>query len=513
MDVIHNESLLTEVTPAPERKKRPPVITWGGFIVALFLLLNPMPMILDLLPDAIAYLLILFALRRAVGEIDVFNDFKKTTSKLLLVSAVKIPAFFLMLNVWGGDTRQRSIVAVFALAFSIVEFLFLRSWIRDLFDATARYGQKYDCHAALAECGDSYRLSPEKLERLTFIFFIVRAILSCLPEMTLVPLPADTATADYVFNWNAMYPVCALVAAIAVMIFGVIWFCYISAYFKRIARDKEAAARMQADITRGSRAERENDFRLIRLATYFLLAGVILQIDLLFDNVNYLPDVLSALLFFAAGYSLYHLLGRHRIAYILPLIYAGTSLIYTIFYNRFYHLYGDAALAYRDDGALMAYVPVAVTGVLCGILLILSVLYLLFALRGTVKHYTGITQNGLTARHLDEKLRHTTPAEEEIIRGTYGVIAAKTRRELRIKTTIYAIIGCVVAAITMAKDLLMFIAPPPMSGKGQDPDFLTLFVYGGVDTAIWISVIIWTVFTAHLCTRIRKEAELNLIEE
>ncbi len=498
----------------PEKKRKAPsVVTWGGFIIAFLLLANPMPMLFDFLPDAIAYLFILIALRRAVGEIDVFNDFKKTTVKLFALTAAKIPAFFVMLNIWGGDARQRSIVAVFTLSFSIFECLFLRTWVRDLFDATARYGQRYHCNAALAECGHSYRLAPEKLEHMTLLFFLVRSILSCLPEMTLVPIPGAGGTVNATFNWNSLYPVCALAAAVVVLIFGILWCCYIIAYISRIARDKEASARMRADITLGSRAERENDFRLIRVAAYFLIGAVALQIDLLLDDVNYLPDVLSALLFFAAGYTLFSLLGHFRAAYILPLVYAGVALAYVFFQFRFYQSFDNTSLANRAEGALAAYIPIAVTGVLSGMLLIATCVLLTFVLAETIRRYTGITQGGLTARYIDERLRHSPPAEEETLRGAYGVIAAKVRRELTIKAIVLAALGGVTALCTTAKDLLMLVAPSPVTGRGQDMEFLTLFVYGWADTAIWVAVIAWLMFAVHFCSRMKKEAELNLIEE
>ncbi len=502
---------VTDVKPACAKRKNASVVTWSSFIVAFALLVNPMPMLLDLLPDAIAYLLILFALRRAVGEIDVFNDFKKTTLKLLGISAAKIPVFFVMLNIWGGDSRQRSIVAVFTLAFSIIDFLFLRTWTHDLFDATARYGQRYNCHAALGVTGKSYRISPEKLELMTLIFFAMRSILSCLPEMTLVPMAEASITRA--FDWNSLYPICALLAAGVVLIFGIIWCCYIIAYLSRIAKDKAASARMLADMTLGSRVERENDYRLIRITTYFLLGAVLLQADLLFDHVNYVPDVLSALLFFAAGYALFSLLGHGRITYILPLVYAVVSLAYTAFYTRFYRAYDDADLANRAEGALGAYIPVAVTSALSGLLLITCTVLLLLSLRKTVGRYTGITQGGLTARYIDERVRHAPPAEEEALRGAYGVIAAKTRHELNIKLIVFTALGSLTAVAAMTKDLLMLVAPTPMSGLRQDPDFFTLFVYGWTGTILWICVGVWLVFTIHLCSRIRREAELNLIEE
>ncbi len=513
------------------RKKTSRVVTWGGFVIAFLILINPMPMLFDLLPDAFAFLIILYSLRRAVGEIDIFDDLKQSTRKLLILTACKIPAFFVMVFIWGGDSRERSIVAVFTLCFSIVEFIFLRTWTHDFFDATARFGQRYNCDAALSgrntisdedseqlarrKRRSAHRVTPEKLELFTLIFFFLRSCLSCLPEMSLVPYydNALNSTTERFFNWNIMYPFLAILGSLAALVLGIIWVLYAIPYVRRISRDKAANLRMCDDITFGSRAERANDNRLIRAITFLLVGVVILQFDLVLDNVNYIPDILSALLLFAAGYSLHSLLGRHHGAYVLPISYAVSTLAYTVFQTIFYNKFNDEKLAEHAEGARLYFLPVALLGLVSSLLLIASCIYIFLALKDVVTRYTGLSIGGLTEKELNDRLRHVSAEESLSQRSAYTYMSEKTKRSLNKGLLAFTIIGSVVACLTAAADLIMFKAPPPMEGIGQDPGFMTLLCYGGIDSAVIVAVIVWLAMTLYIGSRIRREAELNLIEE
>ncbi len=512
----------TMVIHAPvQRTRKIPkkIITWGGFTLAFIMLINPMPMLLDLLPDALAYLIILFSLRRSIGEVDVFDDFKASTKKLLILSAVKIPSFFVMCYIWGGDPRERSIVAVFALSFAIFEFLFLRTWTHDMFNAIARYGQRYNCDAALSgrkspdrRGFDPLRLAPEVLEIVTIVYFAIRSALACLPEICLAPYykPEDDPPA---FNWNNFFPIAVIAAAVIGVVIGAIWLIYMGTYISRIKRDKAAEARIAGDVTIGSYAERKNTYQQITLLTFLLAAAVALQFDFVLDSTNYIPDVLSGVLFIILGFCLYSLLEKNYLLRTLPIFYTIATVFYTIYYDNYYARFTDSDFVKGISEAREAYLYVTVSGAISSILLIGVLITVVLAFTEIVKRYTGITTGGLNAIRLEEQIRHAPPAEAVTLRKAYNVIAERTKRELTVKLYVLAALGALSALSVLVVDLILFMAPPPMGVDNPVPDFKTLLAYGGVDAIAMVVIIAAFALALHIGARIRREAELNLIEE
>ncbi len=511
MTDLYDTSPVEEMTkedsdrPLSDRK----MVTWGCFIVAFLILVNPMPMLLDFIPDLFAYLLILFALRHTTGDLSIFADLKQVTGKLLILSAVKLPAFFLMMTIWAGDSRQRAIVAAFALTFAILEFAFLRSWTHELFDATARYGQKYNCDAALAASGRVFRMVPEKLERLTLIFFLVRSLLSCLPELILVPMQRPDATAA--FNWNSLYPIFAIAGAVGTILFGIVWCCFIINHFFQISRDREANIRLSTDIAVDPLLSKRRDFFLINTSTVLFVIGIVLQFDLIFDNQNYLPDYLSAFFFLLAGCFLSTLLKRHRALWIVALTWGIFSVLQTIFYNRFYEDYNGDMLAEKVPEALTAHTLLTLFSALsCATLIAMCVLFCL-AWRDVVARYTGIATGGMSETRMTSQMRGCDTEQAADIRKAYQAIGNATKRELNIKLIVATVIGCVSGVFAFLVDFLPRFTPLE-TPEQRGPDPLTSFIYGWSNIIAWVITILWLALFIHIVARLRREAELNLID-
>ena len=117
------------------QKKPKWVLSYTLLGIACICFINPMPLLLDLIPDVIGYLVMIYAISKIANMVGEFDQVKDTLSKLALITALKIPAFFIMTAIWGGDITQRSIVAVFTLVISVVECCFLIPLIHELFVA------------------------------------------------------------------------------------------------------------------------------------------------------------------------------------------------------------------------------------------------------------------------------------------------------------------------------------------------------------------------------------------
>lgn len=365
-------------------KRRSPVPV-AALIAAAAVLCNPSPMYFDILPDVFGFLFLYFAFRRPAELLPAFADAREAGNKLLLITALKIPAWVVMMMVWGGDARQRPIIAVVCFASAILEFCYLIPWIHRLFEAFYRLGEQHGCVSAMTATGRHFRLAPEKLEALTIAFFSVRAVLSCLPEMALVPVYSSAD--EYAFNWNRLYVPLAIAAAVVVLAFGVVWLCYFAAYVRRVGHE---AAACEALIT--LEATTPCRFReppaLLRYASVFYLAGVILSVDLYADRMNYLPDILAALSFAACGYFLWRARGRGRVTWILPLVYGASTLVHTVLWTRFFTTYSLGA-AERVEEAAREYRVILGAAAVSETLSLLTSLMMFLALLDIVRRYTG----------------------------------------------------------------------------------------------------------------------------
>lgn len=365
--------------------KRRPIVRFGLVIAAAVTLCNPSPMYFDILPDVVGFLFLWLAFRRIAELVPAFEDERAAGNKLLLITALKIPAWLVMMTVWGGDARQRSLIAVVCFSSAILELCYLIPWIHRLFEGFYRLGEQYDCEAAITVSGHRLRMAPEKLETLTVVFFSVRAALSCLPEMTLVPV-YDSAE-EYAVNWNRLYIPCAVAAAILVLAFGTVWVCYFSAYVRRVERDVAVCETLHALDAATPCRYRQVPARL-RYASFLYLAGVLLSVDVYADGVNYLPDILSALAFAACGYELWRIRGRGRVTWILPLVYGAATLAHTVLWTRFFRIYSIGAID-RLEAAARDYRAVLGASAACQALAIGLSVVLFLSLLDVMRRYAG----------------------------------------------------------------------------------------------------------------------------
>ena len=156
----------------------------GLLIVAAWFLFNPNVTILDILPDAVAYALILFSLRHLTAFVPYMREASDAFRKLFYISLIKIPALFVMLVM----ASQRITISLFSLSFAVVEIIFLLPAFTHLFEGLYYLGQRFECTAAIRCEGFPKRV--EAVRTITYIFLVIRALLSTLP--------------DFVFLWNTI---------------------------------------------------------------------------------------------------------------------------------------------------------------------------------------------------------------------------------------------------------------------------------------------------------------------
>ena len=365
------------------QKKLPVRRMLAGFLF----LLTPSINLFDFLPDFIGCILIMSALFDASEVLPYFGDLRDKLKTYLWVSLSRYPALFVMMAIYSGDNSQRSIITVFAIGYAIVDLICLIPAISYFWDGFFYFGERFDCPAAIKPVG---RVTPERLSKMTFAFFIARELASCLPEFALIPVSAGSSaesgggtTGSTVAFWLNAYPKIALAAAILVLTFGIWLFVLFRRYFKRLSAEGKAdeliALRYEED------RERINGLHTVegmRIFLMLLTVSVALGIDLVFDHVNVLPDLLSALLLIV---SLLFLARRFEGVGVGKCVafaggYAAVSLISTVLSILFYEKYGLSSLEVGDAAAKRLYLFLTVSSAVEAALAIVVWVYLFLIL-------------------------------------------------------------------------------------------------------------------------------------
>ena len=352
---------MTDVSARPfyRRQTKLPI---KRMLIGFFLLFSPSINLFDLLPDFIGCALILSALFDASEVLPYFGEFRDKLKTYFWVSLSRFPALFAMMSIYAGDNSQRSIITVFAVGYAIVDLICLIPAMSYFWEAFFYFGERFDCPEAIAPVG---RIRPELLQRLTLLFFIVRAAGSCLPEFALIPvMPGDLSSSTVSF-WLTIYPKLAVGAAFVVFAFGIFLFTLFCRYFSRLSRagnaDRLISERYETD------RERINSLHTVEgLRIFFLVlaVSVALGIDVIFDRINVLPDLFSAILLIVALLFL-----RRRFDHVFvgrcaafTGAYAAVSAVTTVLTSLFYDKYKLEDLAHGVPGAKRLYLALSVSG-------------------------------------------------------------------------------------------------------------------------------------------------------
>ncbi len=322
-------------------------------LVGLIFLFNPSWNLMDILPDFIGCLLILSALALPSELAPYFADAKERFQKLVWLELSKIPAFLLMMTIYAGDVSQRSIIAVFAITYAILELLFLIPAFRFLLGGFFYLGERFGCSSAIRS-DDACR--PEELPRILSIFFFLRALGACLPEFALVPTPDALGENRFAYMMLRAYPFFVLVAFAIVLGFGIYSCVRLFRYLCRLRRDPELPAlfRSLAEEKHASLMQR-HEMNNLRLAVLLLMVGSALSIDLTLDNFNLLPDIMAAAVFFVAIKMLAQYLPRTPLLLGVTVGYGLLSLVSTVLSAVFYNSYTQDDLYDKVPEALAAY--------------------------------------------------------------------------------------------------------------------------------------------------------------
>ncbi len=138
------------------------------------------------------------------------------------------------------------------------------------------------------------------LSRLTLVFLIVRAAACVLPEFTalssyqhLGDVPAEGA-----FDITRFRPMFISLGFIVAAVFAICWLIRMLIYIGGIRRDRRFLSAVRDEFETFA-TENSNKYlsRRLSAALTFLIIGVVCTLDIVVDNINYVPDFIAAVFF------------------------------------------------------------------------------------------------------------------------------------------------------------------------------------------------------------------------
>lgn len=404
------------------RKELSPLL----FIPAAIFLFNPNVNLLDVLPDFIGYLLIYRALSGIDELVPHFDTARRGFLKLFWIALAKLPAYFIMAALVGDSTDARVTITLFALCFGIVEIIFSFSAIAELFEGIyylrARHGVLVQGEHVL-----------EGARTASFVFAVAKPALAFLPELCYLSMYEHFGYVDNtpdILLFRPLFVACAILIGLG---FG-IYFLVHAVRAARLVNREEGLFLLLSDVRRENLPPLAGAARIrrIRLALTLLSIGFVCLIDLVFDEINYLPNGVAIPFFALAALLLLRFSKKGAIASLIACLPAlSLSVVASVLRASFFSEYSYAALgkSYKADTLYRDYELFSALEAGAQILLFAALLWMLIDI---IRTETGFE------------------AESEANR--------KSHKELHLWLTVRASVLCVLAALSsvaMAADVYL----------------------------------------------------------
>lgn len=368
-----------------KRRNVYPLIT-----VSLFLLFNPAFNILDILPDCIAYFLLILAIGKTTESVPYLYECKSALVKLAMITAFKIPAFSIM---YSNMASGKDIMPLFTLTFVTVELILLYSAVQNGYRALSYIGERTDCSSVRAPFPMNRKSTstPEALRVTMLVFFAIKGILNVLPEFLLL-------TPENAFIRRRMteaYPAVLVISMLTVTVMGIIWIRHTLKYVKAIRKAGDIGAAIDS-LTVKYTPEEEDKNNIVKklLASLNALAissFFIFDISLSdYGGYNILPHFIYGIILFIAIYSIATTKLVRGLSIISSAAFIAVSLVGYFSTARFYQTYSIEQIKYKTLAA-EAYDKLKTLAVVETVLAVIMLTVAAMAMIGFIKAHTDVS--------------------------------------------------------------------------------------------------------------------------
>lgn len=453
-------------------------------ILSLIFLFNPNINLIDILPDCVAYILFALVIADLGQTIPYLAECKSAVFKLALVTLIKIPAFSVMYtNMKSGS----DIVTLFTFSFTTLEFILIYSAVKNLFLAMSYIGERTDCQSVRDNFPLSKKrsLSPEMLEKITLIFFVIKGALNILPEILLL----SNESFELRKELRDAYPAVLVISVFTSLIIGAIWLGYAVKYVKNIKKKGDLSAAIKS-IEVHTRHELSSSERLAKRLTDALNLLAISSIFIFditvqdFGGRNILPHFIYGLVLFC---SITALAENKMHKTLLTLFVTGFSISAIINQSlsaQFFGMYQYVDLSYSRY-AKEAYEPIKATAVCEAIFILAITVVSAIVLVRFIKEHTEVLPSD--------------PA--------YGESVKRAHRRLIRNTLPLMLISAVINVLKCVNVFLM--EKVTIIYSEVNPDGIAASSAPALNTVIFLLSIIFVVYSFFIVSTLKEEVKFK----
>ena len=380
------------------------MIRFGLLICGLVFFCNPNLNIVDFLPDCIGCLLIVIALTKLGDLCADVGEAKRAFTTLFWITLSKLPALILVMWITGQNASEETMWLVFTFCYAVAETVFAMRAFSLLFDGLAYLGTRHDGGEFLyvwsskpqkADAnGASRRVRAKRVENLmhlTSAFLVAKALLYTLPEFCRL---SSYDTLGYItpegLAHSGFYPLFVGAAVLVGLVIGIVWLCQVCGYVRQIAKHTDFWNGMYQQYA-ATVLPRTGIFVMRRMYAFSVLvsAAAIFSVDFYLDEVNCLPDFISAILFFIAAFVIAKDAGGALWLKITSAAYFVASAATFVTMIGFTNEYPYSAV-HKIERAQMLYSRYAISNAVAQITFIAVMFSLAALLMRIVRAHTGI---------------------------------------------------------------------------------------------------------------------------
>lgn len=273
---------------------------FGLLTLALVLLFNPNVSVIDILPDFIAFFIIMHLLKDISDKVPYFAELRTSVKKLFIFSLLRIPAQFIISVAQSKNTSDIYMKALMTFTFSAVELLLLWCAVTDLFRALTYMGSRSDNTALITPFAltKTKKMTPDGLKLLSYLFVIIKCTLTTVPELFVIFYDTLMAPTNFQVKLIRSYPYAMIFGVAVTVAVGIFWLVASLKYAKAASAEGKFTDAIDYFMT-PEKIEfvRKKVFLRKRVsALNFIILGAVLSFDLVFSDfryINLLPHFLG----------------------------------------------------------------------------------------------------------------------------------------------------------------------------------------------------------------------------
>ena len=271
----------------------------GWLIPGVIMLSNPVIAFYDILPDCIGYLLLCVALFRLADLNSSVADALKRFRTLIWINIGGLLMQYYIYNVLAKEPKLNpqeipTMVLLCAFIMAVPQIYFAVPAYRDLFKGFWELAERHDGKAVFNYGKRNTNLC-ERMRRASGVFVILSAILSVLPEMSVLTT-FEYELEKLPFDWYGFVWLFRVSAAMILTVLFLVWITRFIRFVLLFSRDREMMDSIEERYARDILPQSDMlSMRRLRFGIVFLTIGAALTINICIEQQILVPNLLCAI--------------------------------------------------------------------------------------------------------------------------------------------------------------------------------------------------------------------------